>query len=125
MTISAALQQQISYKFKFCGGLDISYDESTGAQMVILNPQTNKVDAPFGDKIGIGIFASGEWIFGKLSVIGQPGYYLKKMYGDKWYQRLGIKYHFGRRLFAGINIGAIQFTKADLIEWNLGYRVKW
>lgn len=125
MTISTAVQRQVSYKFKFGGGLDFSYDESTGAQMVILNPQTNKVDAPFSDKIGVGFFVSGEWVFGKLSVIGQPGYYLKKTYGDKFYQRLGLKYHFGRHLFAGINIRAVQFAKADLIEWNMGYRVKW
>ncbi len=125
MTISTALQRQVSYKFKFGGGLDLSYDESTGAQMVILDPTTKKVDAPFSDKIGIGIFVAGEWVFGNLSVIGQPGYYLKKTYGDKFYQRLGIKYHFGKYIFAGINIRAVQFTKADLIEWNLGYHIKW
>jgi len=28
-------------------------------------------------------------------------------------------------VFAGINIRAYDFSVADYIEWNIGYRIKW
>jgi len=41
------------------------------------------------------------------------------------YQRIGVKYHFWDHLVLGINIRAVNFSKADFIEWNIGYRIKW
>jgi hypothetical protein len=41
------------------------------------------------------------------------------------YQRIGLKYHIFENIFAGINVRAYDFSIADYIEWNIGYRIKW
>ncbi|MEN8251945.1 MAG: hypothetical protein ABFS32_23695 [Bacteroidota bacterium] len=72
----------------------------------------------------------------------QPGWYL---YREAWkipdspsegisiprrkpgssYQRVGLKYHMFKDVFVGINIRAYDFSIADFIEWNIGYRIEW
>ena len=41
------------------------------------------------------------------------------------YQRIGLKYHIFENVFTGINVRAYDFSIADYIEWNIGYRIKW
>ena len=43
---------------------------------------------------------------------------------NQFYQRVGIRYYLSKHLFAGIAIKATNFSKADYIEWSLGFRAK-
>ena len=130
VSISTGINRQISHKVKFGGGIDISYNTAYDADTVMVDGVPQK--APFnpGDKILVGIFPSFELVLSKLSFIVQPGYYIyrKKAEGDdvpKSYQRVGLKYVFWDHMVVGINIRAYNFSKADFIEWIIGYRLKW
>ncbi|NOX84548.1 MAG: acyloxyacyl hydrolase, partial [Chlorobi bacterium] len=78
VSLSTAVNRQISHKVKFGGGIDISYNEAYAADTVMVDGVPHK--APFnpGDKILIGIFPSFELVLNKLSFIAQPGYYIYK-----------------------------------------------
>ena len=41
------------------------------------------------------------------------------------YEKFGLKYHFRNDLFIGLLVRAHNFTVADVIEWNIGYRFRW
>ena len=130
VSLSTSFNRQISHKVKFGGGIDISYNEAYAADTVMVNGVPEKVPFNPGDKILIGIFPSFELVLNKLSFIAQPGYYIykKKAEGDDvpvTYQRVGIKYVLWDRMILGVNIRAFNFSKADFIEWNIGYRIHW
>jgi hypothetical protein len=42
-----------------------------------------------------------------------------------FYQRVGVKYHFLKDTFWGINLRAYNFYESDFIEWTIGHRIKW
>jgi len=127
--ISSTINKQISYKTKFGVGFDLVYDGSTNAQIEEeTNGQQTSTDT-FAQSLALGIFPSYELVVHNLSVLVQPGFYLyKKKIGDKpnvFYQRIGLKYHFVKNIFAGVNIHAYNFKVADYVEWNIGYRMIW
>lgn len=128
-TVSVGRQWQISHKVKFGAGADLNYDGTMDAQYDIQDGEVNQITHSFGEKLGVGVFASFEWVIGRLSVIAQPGYHvLRKEFEGQTpasYQRAGIKYHLWDDIFAGVNIRAYDFGVADYIEWTLGYRMKW
>ncbi len=143
-TISTGVNRQISHKVKFGLGADIGYDGSYNSYIKYENNETTeKVNAADGNKLSIGFYGSFELVINKLSVIIQPGWYV---YREEWkipdspapegvsyprrkpgnsYQRIGLKYHVFENVFAGINVRAYDFSIADYIEWNIGYRIKW
>lgn len=130
LNLSSALNHQISHKVKFGIGADLCYNEAYGADTLMIN--STPVKAPFRkqDKIMLGAYGSFELVLGKLSMILQPGFYLYKKEQDTQnvpsaYQRIGFKYHIRNNLVAGISIRTIYFSKAEYIEWNMGYRIKW
>ena len=130
LSFSTTFNRQISYKIKFGIGGDISYNASYGADTVMVEGVPEKAPFEAKDKITVGLFPSFELVLGRLSMIAQPGFYVyqKEVEGFETpttYQRIGVKYHFWQNLVAGINIRAFNFSKADFIEWNIGYRIKW
>ena len=130
LSFSTTFNRQISYKIKFGVGTDISYNAAYGADTVMVNGQPQKAPFETIDKILVGIYPSFELVLGRLSMIAQPGIYIyqKEVEGyetAQTYQRIGVKYHFWDHLVIGINIRAINFSQADFIEWNIGYRLKW
>lgn len=130
LNFSTTLNRQISHKVKFGVGADISYNEGFGADTIWSNSMP--VSAPFDrkDKILVGAYGSFELVLGRLSMIIQPGLYLYKKEVE-WnnlpsaYQRIGIKYHLFNNLVVGVSIRTSYFSKAEFIEWNVGYRIKW
>ena len=62
-------------------------------------------------------------------MILQPAFYIyrKEMKNQTpvFHQRIGLKYHFTKNLFAGITLRDYDFHVSDFIEWNIGYRIKW
>ncbi len=144
-TLSTGLNRQISHKVKFGLGADVGWDGSYNSYIEYSNNETTaKKNAGTGNKLSIGVYGSFELVVNKLSVIVQPGWYL---YREEWqipdtdsppagvsyprrvpgtsYQRIGLKYHIFDNVFAGINVRAYDFSIADYIEWNVGYRIKW
>lgn len=130
LSFSTTFNRQFSYKIKFGAGADVSYNASYGADTVMVNGTPNKAPALTRDKILIGLYPSFELVVGRMSLIAQPGFYVFKQDVDGFetpstYQRVGLKYHFWEHLVVGVNIRAINFSKADFIEWNIGYRIRW
>ncbi len=130
INFSTTLNRQISHKVKFGAGADITYNEAYGADTIMVNSKPEKAPFDAMDKILVGAYGSFELVVGKLSLILQPGYYIYKKevpMNDipSSYQRIGIKYLLSHYLIAGVSIRTIYFSKAEFIEWNLGYRIKW
>ncbi len=127
--ISSAYNRQISYKVKLGAGMDISYN---GATEALVDMGDDIIDPPslnFYQMLAVGIFPSFELVVNKLAIILQPGYYIL-MYDrsgqvPSYYQRVGMKYYFHKNIFAGLNIRAYEFHKADYVEWYVGYSLKW
>jgi hypothetical protein len=130
LSFSTSINRQISHKVKFGAGADISYNTAYGADTVMVNGIPEKAPYTSGEKILIGVYPSFELVMGKFSILAQPGFYVYQTEIDGYlspstYQRVGMKYHFWDHLVVGINIRAINFSVADFIEWNIGYRIKW
>jgi hypothetical protein len=143
-TLSTGINRQISHKVKFGAGLDIGWDNSYNSYIEYEdNKATARVNAGDGNKLSVGAYGSFELVVNKLNVVIQPGWYL---YREDWaipdetppegvsyprrkpggsYQRIGLKYHIFKDTFVGINVRAYDFSIADYIEWNIGYRIKW
>jgi len=142
-TFSTGVNRQISHKIKFGAGADFSYDGSYNSYISYQNNKTTgRLNAGTNNKLAIGIYGAFELVVNKLSVVIQPGWYI---YREDWqvpespsqgiaiprrkpggsYQRIGLKYHIFDNIFAGINVRAYDFSIADYIEWNIGYRVEW
>ena len=141
-TLSTGVNRQISHKVKFGAGVDFSYDGSYNSYISYENNKTTERLNAGNNKLAIGAYGSFELVINKLSMVVQPGWYL---YREDWkvpeepsegisipgrkpggsYQRIGLKYHIFENVFAGINVRAYDFSIADYIEWNIGYRVNW
>jgi len=126
---TTAINRQISYKSKVGFGFALAYNSSLNAQVAIENNDLEAVAGPAGEKLQLSVFPSYELIINKLSIIIQPSFYVyrKKIENQSpvFHQRIGLKYHFTNRFFAGLTLVDYKFHVSDYIEWNLGYRIKW
>lgn len=130
VSFSTSFNRQISHKVKFGAGFDISYNTAYGAQMKLVDGIPEKAPYDPADKILVGVFPSFELVLGKMALIAQPGFYIYQQDVSGFetpttYQRIGVKYHFWDHLVLGLNLRAFNFSKADFIEWFVGYRIKW
>lgn len=84
---------------------------------------------PIGiDNLTIGLIYSPELVIDRLRLTGGIGIYAKHhQYGNfkQTYQRLGAKYYITDNISAGINVRAINFMLAEILEFNVGYTIKW
>lgn len=130
ISLSTGINRQISHKVKFGGGIDITYNSAHCADTMMVDGVPEKASLRIADKLMLGIYPSFELVLGKLSLVVQPGFYLLRKQSEGFqtpltYQRVGLKYHLNDHLFAGINVRAFSFSKADYIEWIVGYRIQW
>ena len=127
--ISNTFSRAVSYKSKIGAGFSVGYNGALNAQLAVENGQLDEVDLPFGDHITASIYPSYELMIDRLSIVMQPGFYLYRKKTDEltpaFYQRIGVKYHFWKDYFIGINLRAYHFHVSDFIEWNIGRRIKW
>ncbi|MFV0291530.1 MAG: acyloxyacyl hydrolase [Mangrovibacterium sp.] len=129
--LSAAYMRQITWKNKFGAGIDWSYDTqgnlsySENSQGVVVLDQSNL----FADRTVLGLYGTYEFIANRISLASSLGAYVyrKKPEGGApiIYQRIGLKYHFKNDMFVSVLVRAHNFTVADIIEWGVGYRIKW
>jgi len=121
--ISLEYLKPAGHIFKYGMGLDIGIDQNRNLE----------VD---GDLVQLA--STQKQMFSAVSVIGQfrahrlavqagVGYEMlnngKFYFSNDVYQRIGLRYYLHKHLFAGIAIKANNFSKADYIEWSLGYSI--
>lgn len=121
-----------SYKYKYGAGIDLLYDESSGASAWReLNTKDGKLYdrvklGRFGERISVGISAKGELVMPMYSIFANLGYNV--IHGNKsdkrLYQVMGIKAYLKENLFGTFGIRATNFSKAQYLYWSLGYTIQ-
>ena len=106
--------------------MSLGYNGSANAKILIDGTELDEENATFKEGFEVSIFPSYEFVVDRASVIVQHGFYLFRQQYEgrrpKTYQRLGIKYHVTKNLYAGLNLRAYKYHISDYIEWNIGYR---
>lgn len=132
INISAALLRQPGWKHKFGAGVDATYDTQgnlkvdydTADGLPVLYKSTKATD-----RMKMGIYGTYEFCIDRLSIASCLGLYaLRNKYDEEppvLYQKFGLKYHLKNDMYFGLMVRARKFTVADVIEWNVGYRLKW
>lgn len=133
LNLSAAVLKQATWKNKFGAGIDLTYDEK--ANVVVTNPEDGSEEpiVEFADKLSdkliLGIFGTYEFTVDRLSIASYFGINALRKKGTNndrlLYQKFGLKYHFKNDMYVGMLVKAHNFSVAEVIEWNLGYRIKW
>lgn len=127
--IHNTFSRSLDYKSKIGAGFSIGYNGALNAQIAVENGDLDEVDLPFGNHIAISVYPSYELVVDRLSFIVQPGFYVYRKKTEElspvFYQRIGVKYHFLKNYYLGINLRAFHFHVSNFIEWNIGHRIKW
>jgi len=127
--ISNTFNRQIDYKSKVGIGFTMEYNGSQNSRVGIEGGNLDEVELPFDRHISVSVYPSYELVIDKLSLVIQPGIYLyRKKTTDMtpiFYQRIGVKYHFLKDTFLGINLRAVKLYESDFIEWTIGHRLSW
>jgi len=133
LNFSAAILKQTTWKNKFGAGIDVTYDEK--ANVTVTNPEDGNQEpvvefaSKTSEKMMLGIFGTYEFTVDRLSVASYFGVLALRKKGDNanpfMYQKFGLKYHFKNDMYAGLLVRAHNFSVAEVIEWNIGYRIKW
>ncbi|MCU4154534.1 acyloxyacyl hydrolase [Carboxylicivirga sp. A043] len=131
--LSTAVLKQTTWKNKFGAGIDLTYDESLN--VTVDNPADGSLEpnVVFADKLShkmmLGLFGTYEFTIDRLSVASYFGVLALRKKGTNanplLYQKFGLKYHFKNDIYAGLLVRAHNFSVAEVIEWNFGYRLKW
>jgi hypothetical protein len=131
VNLLAAFLKQPTWKNKFGAGVDFTYDtqgnveidyDREGIPVVVKSHNTI-------DKMKLGVFGSYEFCIDRLSIASYLGFYaLRKSYNGEpplVFEKFGLKYHFKNDMYIGLLVRAHKFTVADVLEWNIGYRIRW
>ncbi len=122
----ATYNKKFYYNSKVGVGAEIEYDASLGVEYKYVNGEKMKIDSDTADKIRAGVFAQYTLVINKMEGLVGLGYYV---YGEnpgslpKIYQRLGAKYYLTENFSLGVNLRFYDFSKADNMEFNFGYRI--
>jgi len=109
-------------------GLDLAYDESVGDLVKLEALRAGRVpeSVDFWDKTSLSVFGGYEHLMNRTRVIVQLGYtvFRKEVDGQvpRLYQRFGLKHHVWENAFVGLNVRFKEFSVANNLEINIGYR---
>lgn len=127
--INNTFSRRVSYKSKIGAGFSVGYNGAINAQIAVENGELEEKDLPFGNHITMSVYPSYELVINKMALIIQPGFYIyRKKTAEAtplFYQRIGVKYHFYKNYYAGINLRAYKLHVSDFIEWNIGRSISW
>jgi Lipid A 3-O-deacylase (PagL) len=127
--ISNTLSRQITFKSKIGLGMTTEFNGSQNSQIVVDGPTLDTAELPFDRHLALSIYPSYELVVDHLSLLIQPGFYLLRLktshMSPQFYQRIGVKYHFLKDTYIGINLRAYNFYESDFIEWTIGHRLSW
>lgn len=129
VTLQGVFLHRYCHRGKYGAGVSVLYDDHMGSSIlpapdgraIVVHGKTSK-------RLAFGIVAAHELCIARLSVVTQLGYYAARPSGiaqeqrkERLFQRAGLKYTFKNNLHAGVNIYAHRLSRADFIEWNVGY----
>ena len=117
---------EVTHRMKLGGGLDFIYDGTNGQQELALTRIPTKEAVPFHDKTGLLVYLGGESVVDRFSIVAGLGYMVAQTQfigsSPAFEQRLGVKYHFFKNVFVGLNVRAYRFRAAEAMELNIGVR---
>lgn len=113
-SLSAGYYHTINHKSRLSAGFDLFYDEG-----VLYYTQKENV---LKNTLAAGIFGGHELTFANLSIVTQLGIYVRNPNPNDpfYYERLGVRYLFAKRIIPSISIKAHEF-KVDFVEWGIGF----
>ena len=123
--VSAFADKRVNFKSSWQLGIDFFYSKFLEKEIEyrsIAFPEDGiKGDEDFKR---VGLFAGHEFHFNKFAINTQLGYYVYYPYDfeGRVYERLGLKYYFGKNLFAEASLKA-HVAKAEAIEFGIGIRL--
>ena len=112
---------QLSNAFRFGYGADFDCWK-------LINPLPDDDLSRRELKKSLGLILHPEFIFDKLTLVAGLGIYAshpKFGYFKQIYQRLGVRYEFYKSVSLGLNVRGRDFYRAEYMELNLGYRIRW
>jgi len=120
IAIYSNLLKRVTFKSKFGGGFDLTYDASDKFLLEWKNDTAKNVF----QIIKPGVSFAYQLVFAKISFVFNFGIYLagKEMSEGMMYQRLTLKYQFMDNFFAHIALNT-NFGKADYIGFGIGYQM--
>ncbi|MDR3367137.1 MAG: acyloxyacyl hydrolase [Prevotellaceae bacterium] len=126
-TLSTAAMLQTSFRRKLGVGADLFYF-SWGEHVVRYRAREEgkeNISTSAADNMALGLYLAHEVGYKRAWLITDVGFYPLGRVGDspvkpRIYERAGVKYYFGDRLFLGVAIKA-HGAKADYVEWLVGY----
>ncbi len=118
VSLSFDAKRRLKYKFALGIGADVFYDASTEAQM-------NRLNKPYkpSNSFLTGIHLAQEFVYNRLSLIVQEGFYLgltDKLNGYVMYNRAIVRYKFSEHFFANFSMKSHLYI-LDFPEIGLGY----
>ncbi|MBU1009769.1 MAG: acyloxyacyl hydrolase [Bacteroidetes bacterium] len=120
--LSVMYFDQLSNALRLGAGADINYWFGLNARPDgTIGPRTL-------DNFTIGLMLQPEIIIDKLTLVGGVGIYAHHLhYGsfNQLYQRLGVRYDLFKNCSLGVNVRAVNFMLAEMLEFNLGYTIRW
>lgn len=127
-TLQMGYLRQYGFMGKWGGGLNLLYDTWMGST---ITPRYEEAVVDYGQqskRYAVGLFGMHELCLSRLSVITQLGVTVWEPSGlpehkTRDFERMGVRYTLSNNISAGVNIFAHQLSKADFIEWNVGYRL--
>ncbi len=98
-------------------GLDFTYDDHSKERIDRQNDNPQ-----FVDYMRIGVFASHDIVFDRLTVLLNMGGYIYYGYepDSRFYPRLGLRYEISDRITAQLALKAYRF-RANHVQWGMGY----
>ena len=124
--LSMMFNRQVSYLSRVGFGTTFEYNGSYNSPMVVEDTKLVVKESRYSKKLALSIYPSYELLMNKFAVVLQPGIYINRVDFETitpiFYQRIGLKYHVTQRLFTAFNLRAYDFSVADFIEWNVGWR---
>lgn len=129
-TLTATFLHRYCHRGKYGAGVSVVYDEWLDSDVLQVDGKAKPVLGPLRHRFCGGAFATHELCIDRLAILTQLGFYFKQpVFEDKGqkkyrsFQRAGVKYTLPFNMQLGLNIFAHRLTKADFIEWNLGYAI--
>ncbi len=132
LTIQAAYLHQYCHRGKYGAGVSLLYDDRYDSTIRPIN-NGNGAKVVYGDfskRFALGVFVEHLFVVGPISFPTQLGYYLYQpnvkgsQKKSNSFQRAGVRYTLPFNAYCGVNIYAHRLSKADFIEWNVGYNLK-
>jgi len=71
-----------------------------------------------------GVYLGHELLFGRLAFVSHLGFYIYNPYKSNpfYYERLGLKYHFTKRVFGDVDL-KVHRAAADALELRVGVKL--